>query len=121
MQRWPSPAPRLYLLDASSRFEERLLAAWVESRTEGHAALRDAVPIPPSRRRRRRVGLSPLEVALAGDDDPELIPLRVAWMPKLRDGERAGASPTSCAWVTPATRAHFANAGSTAAKMSAAT
>ncbi|HEV7734696.1 MAG TPA: glycerol-3-phosphate 1-O-acyltransferase [Candidatus Binatia bacterium] len=80
----------VFLLDASSRVERRLLLDWI---TEHHApsGIRwDAIPIPPSRRRRRRrtPRLDPrLEACLAADDDPLLTPLRVAWFtPKKKRG-----------------------------------
>jgi len=83
------PRAVLYLLDASSRFEERLLREWVLERCESGRKPDECIAIPPSRRRRRRVRSSALEVALAGEDDPLLVPLRIGWMPKLRDGQRA--------------------------------
>src|SRR5258708_30746206 len=48
----------------------------------------DALDIPPSRRRTRRVSLAKIEAALSGPGDPLLAPLRVAWIPRKRDGER---------------------------------
>src|SRR5262249_14378830 len=41
-----------------------------------------AIPIPPSRRTRRRRTLDPrLEACLATPDDPLFMPLRVVWLP----------------------------------------
>jgi glycerol-3-phosphate O-acyltransferase len=78
--------PVLFLLDAASAFEEQLLA----SHTRSGAGDAFAVAIPPSRRRPSRVSLAGLEAALASaQDDPLLAPLRVAWLPPLRDGERS--------------------------------
>lgn len=79
----------LYLLDASSRFEQRLLERFVREHEDAAARDDELVPIPPSRRRRRRVALGALEVAIAADGDPELVPLRVVWKAPLRDGERS--------------------------------
>ena len=80
----------LFLLDASSAFERRILLAWIErNRPEGARAMDwDALDMPPSRRRTRRVSLAKLEAALSGPGDPLLAPLRVAWIPRKRDGER---------------------------------
>jgi len=72
----------VYLLDANSRLEGRLLERWIAAHAAPGAHV---VRIPPSRRRRRR--LDPrLEPLLAADDDPLLLPLRVAWLPAT-DGE----------------------------------
>jgi glycerol-3-phosphate O-acyltransferase len=91
---WPALNGRrpVFLVDASSRLEERLLEAWIERRrpaqcSGGH----DLIRIPPTRRprQRRRSSLSRLEAVLAAGDDALLIPLRIAWLPRLRDGVRA--------------------------------
>jgi glycerol-3-phosphate O-acyltransferase len=80
----------LFLLDASSAFERRILLAWIArnrpERTDESGF--EAVEIPPSRRRRRLVSLATLETRLASDGDPLLAPLRVAWIPRKREGER---------------------------------
>jgi len=85
----------LYLLDASSRFERRLLLAWV-ARNRPDAVCDadwDAVDIPPSRRRVRSVSRAKLEATLAASDGQLLAPLRIAWLPRKRDGiRRAGFS-----------------------------
>ena len=92
---WPTvgetPGCVLYLLDASSGFERRLLLGWIERHLPEGAceAEWDAVDIPPSRRRVRRVSLDKLDSCLAAGDDPLLAPLRVAWLPRKRDGVRA--------------------------------
>ena len=84
----PARPPRVFLLDASSAFEARLPRSYVAEHA-GAARRSECIEIPPSRRRRGRVSLSTLEVALADDErDPEFVPLRVAWLPRLRDGER---------------------------------
>jgi len=91
--RWPAEDGRrvIFLIDASSGLERRLLEAWVErSRPEAAApAAFDVIPIPPSRRKRSRWLDPRLEASLATGDDPLLAPLRVAWFPAQRDGVRA--------------------------------
>src|SRR5262245_30644176 len=89
---WPLANGRrvIFLLDASSGLEARLLEGWIERHRP--AALGpggcEAIRIPPTRRR-RRVPLGRLEAALASGDDALLAPLRVAWFPKERGGRRA--------------------------------
>jgi glycerol-3-phosphate O-acyltransferase len=89
---WPDAGSRrvLLLLDASSWIERRLLRAWADRHCpEGAESRYEVLTIPPSRRRRPGRRLDPeLEPALAADDDPLLAPLRVVWLPKLRNGER---------------------------------
>ena len=92
-QSWPPAGGRriVFLLEASSRLERRLLERWIErARPEGTAAAAyDVVAIPPSRRRRRAGRVDPrLEATLAVGDDPLLAPLRVAWLPSEQDGVR---------------------------------
>src|SRR5438477_8000766 len=92
-QSWPPAGGRrvVFLLDASSPLERRLLERWIErARPAGTApAAYDVVAIPPSRRRRRAGRVDPrLEATLAVGDDPLLAPLRVAWLPSEQDGVR---------------------------------
>src|SRR4029453_7773553 len=72
----------VFLLDACSRTELRILQQWI---TEHHAPTGiawDAIPIPPPRRRGRTTRPDPrLDAALTSTDDPMLTPLRVAWLP----------------------------------------
>jgi glycerol-3-phosphate O-acyltransferase len=89
---WPDAQGRrvVFLLDAASALEARLLREWMaRNRPEGIAAADvETIPLPPSRGRQRR--LDPrIEARLAIDDDPLLVPLRVAWQPQQRDGVRA--------------------------------
>jgi len=91
---WPLVQGRLpvvFLLDASSAVEERLLRAWIERhRPAGvgsHAY--DVVHLPPSRRPRKRRSLRALEACLASGGEALLAPLRVAWLPKKRGDVRA--------------------------------
>ena len=89
---WPLANGRriVFLIDASSGTEARLLEAWTaRHRPDGPGPSGcEAIRIPPTRRR-RRVSLARLEACLAAGDDPLLAPLRVAWFPKERGGERA--------------------------------
>ena len=93
---WPS-AERdrgvLFLLDASSRFERRLLLDWIERNRPAGVDASDwgAFDLPASRRRGPRVSLDPLEARLAtgGETDAWLLaPLRVAWLPRAFEGVR---------------------------------
>src|SRR5437870_3813814 len=87
---WPAGDGRrvVFLLDASSALERRVLVQWIERQRPAGAGMFDLVTIPPSRGR-RRARLDPrLEATLATDDDPLLAPLRVAWLPGERRGPR---------------------------------
>ena len=90
---WPDSGDRqiVFLLDASNSLERRLLERWIERRAPDDAKPSDyqAIAIPASRRRHREGALDPhLEAALASGTDPLLAPLRIAWLPPLRDGSR---------------------------------
>ena len=79
----------VFLVDAASGFERRLLEDWIARARPAHVppAEVEAIPIPPSRRGRRR--LDPrLEARLATGDDPLLAPVRVSWHPGYVDGKR---------------------------------
>ncbi len=93
---WPrtegaTPPRVVFLLDASSALERRLLGDWIlRHRPPGvDPASEEAVSIPPSRRGRRRALDPRLEAALADPRDALLAPLRVIWRPPLIDGVRA--------------------------------
>lgn len=81
----PPGARVVYLLDASSGLEERLLRSWVTRRTKGE---RKFVRIVSSRRGR---GGDPdaLAEVLAGPGETHLIPLRVVWMAPEVGGHRS--------------------------------
>jgi len=81
----------LFLLDAASGLEERLLRAWVErSLPEGADPTEvELFRIPSSRRRRCRRLDPKLEAALAAGEDPILAPLRVVWLAEKRQGSRS--------------------------------
>jgi glycerol-3-phosphate O-acyltransferase len=90
---WPGPADQAvtFLVDASSRLEERLLLEWIERRRPEllDPAQVEVVRLPASRQRKRQ-GLDPrLESALSTGDDPLLAPLRIAWLAPERDGRRS--------------------------------
>jgi glycerol-3-phosphate O-acyltransferase len=72
----------VFLLDASSDIEQRLLTEWIRERHAPTGIPYDVIAIPPTRRRRRRKlnHRAQLEGALAAPDDPLLTPLRVAWL-----------------------------------------
>ncbi|MBK7951688.1 MAG: glycerol-3-phosphate 1-O-acyltransferase [Deltaproteobacteria bacterium] len=69
----------VYLLDAASSFEEKLLRDRVACHATEPGTSVQAISIPASRRRRGVVG-SELEAALAAGDDALVAPLRVAWL-----------------------------------------
>ena len=89
---WPETAGGevVFLVDAASRFENRLLHAWIDRHRPDSAASDTKVEIltlPSSRR--RRGSLDPgLEPILASGDDPQLVPLRIAWLAPEREGRR---------------------------------
>src|SRR5262245_1929932 len=76
----------IFLLDAASRLEEKLLRDWIARRQPAGAGV-EVLSIPSSRRRRGKIDPR-LEPALAAGDDPLLAPLRVVWQPRERDGRR---------------------------------
>jgi glycerol-3-phosphate O-acyltransferase len=77
----------LFLLDAASRLEEKLLEAWITRHTPAGARV-EALSLPSSRRRRYGRLDPRLEPALAAGDDSLFAPLRVVWRPVKRDGRR---------------------------------
>lgn len=91
---WPGISPDqrvVFLTDAASRVERRLIERWLEEqRPPEHAPeLVELISIPPSRRRRTPRDPDPrLAEALATPGDPLMAPLRVIWRAPLRDGVR---------------------------------
>ena len=77
----------VFLLDAHSSVERDLLQGWIERHAISNARV-DSYYIPTSRHGKRTKIDPHLEERLAGDDDPLLVPLRVAWLPEERDGQR---------------------------------
>ena len=76
----------VFLLDASTGLEDRLLRSWIERHSSDQA---DVVAVAGSRIRRLTRRTDPrLDAVLHGPDDPWLVPLRVVWMPPERRGRR---------------------------------
>ncbi len=90
---WPALEGKrpVFLLDASSGLEARILGAWIDrSRPEDlEPGGPESIRIPASRRRRGRVGLEALDACLATGEDVLLAPVRIAWLPKKRGDKRA--------------------------------
>jgi glycerol-3-phosphate O-acyltransferase len=91
---WPAADGRriVFLIDAASPLEHRLLADWIARSRPADATTSsiETIPIPPSRTARRRGPIDPrLDASLAAGDDALLAPLRVAWQPAQRDGVHA--------------------------------
>jgi glycerol-3-phosphate O-acyltransferase len=86
---WPEANGRriVFLLDASSPLERRVLESWIERHRPANGAGYEAVTIPPSRRRRTGIDRR-LESCVASEGDPLLAPLRVAWEREKVDGVR---------------------------------
>jgi len=80
----PDDAPVVYLADASTDYEAKLLARWLERSVPDPEMIR----VKPSRRRSSR-GFDQLEGALTGADDPFLIPVRIVWMAPSKNGRRS--------------------------------
>ncbi len=79
---WPAAAatPVVFLLDAASTLERRLLLDWISGKAPV-ATEWETVELPSSRRRRRlRRGAARLRRLLDGEADPLLAPLRVVWL-----------------------------------------
>jgi glycerol-3-phosphate O-acyltransferase len=94
---WPSAQGRVvFLLDAASALEERLLRDWI-ARAKPAGAQPETIAIPASRRARGEIGLD-LEAALAAGDDALFAPLRVVWLAGARHGDRS-ARLTDLIWL----------------------
>jgi glycerol-3-phosphate O-acyltransferase len=88
---WPveETRPVVFLIDASSNLERRLMEAWID-RNRPSDATAEPVCIPASRRRRKGCRIDPgLEARMERGDDPVLVPLRIAWLAPRRDGTRS--------------------------------
>jgi glycerol-3-phosphate O-acyltransferase len=89
---WPATGgrPVVFLIDAASALERRLIDDWIARRRppDATASIVEEIPIPPSRGRRNGKLDPRLEARLATGDDPLLAPIRVAWQPAQRDGVR---------------------------------
>jgi glycerol-3-phosphate O-acyltransferase len=88
--RWPKErGPYVALIDASSRIEEKLINDWLDEVCETCPDPVDRFRIPPSRRRRPFATVDTLLTErLSREDDPLLVPIRVAWLAPERDGVR---------------------------------
>jgi len=87
---WPKDfGPFVLLVDASSKLEARLIASWYRTVAHDVHGPVDIMRIPPSRRRRPFSSVDPsIDERLRGEDDPLLIPVRVAWLAEEHDGVR---------------------------------
>lgn len=87
---WPvQRGPYVVLVDASSRFEAQIITAWIRRATASVTDPIDVFRLPPSRRRRTFASVDPaIDERLHGEDDPLLVPVRIAWLPRQRDGVR---------------------------------
>lgn len=82
-------ARRVYLIEAASALERRVLSRWVAEREAGSEPGRYETYFLPTSRRRVRRRLDPrFEAALAVTDNPQLIPVRLIWHPPQRGGVR---------------------------------
>lgn len=90
--RWPDAQgrPIVFLLDAASSLEERILRDWIERNCPEGVPIRDVriVAVASTRRPWRNRSSKELEPILSTPDDPLLAPLRLLWMPRPRDQER---------------------------------
>jgi glycerol-3-phosphate O-acyltransferase len=80
----PNGSPVVYLLDAASDYEAKLLRKWLDGEVEGPKTIR----IKSSRRRRTRPEPALSEMLERGGD-VFLIPVRVVWMAPEKDGRRS--------------------------------
>jgi glycerol-3-phosphate O-acyltransferase len=88
---WPVPAggPLVFLGEASTPTERRLLERWIEKARPAALAGTDIELITiPHPKHDELFGVGDLQARLSADDDPILAPLRVAWLPRERNGER---------------------------------
>ncbi len=77
------------LADPASRLELDLVKRWVSEHAPDGVTV-DIITMPPSRRRKPYQRVDPrLEARLQRDDNPLVLPVRVVWMAKVRDGRRS--------------------------------
>lgn len=82
-------ARRVYLVDAASSLERRVLTRWVSERETGREPGEHEICFLPPSRRSSRGRIDPrLEAVLAGSQDPQFVPVRLIWHPPQRDGAR---------------------------------
>ena len=87
---WPQRrGPFVLLVDASSKLERNLIEDWYQRVSGSVTDPVDVYQLPPSRRRRPFATVDhAIDERLAAEDDPVLVPVRVAWLPAERDGMR---------------------------------
>jgi glycerol-3-phosphate O-acyltransferase len=88
---WPEHGNRrvLFLLDAASDFDERILREWIDAHRPESVTVSDVqAERIPSSRRPRSSHVGSLEPTLASPDDVLLAPLRVAWLAPEQKGRR---------------------------------
>jgi glycerol-3-phosphate O-acyltransferase len=96
----PDGSPIIFLGEASTPTERRLLERWIDEHRPAAAATVELITIPhPQHDAVLSVG--DLHVRLSRDDDPVLAPLRVAWLPRERNGERVARLADLLAWRDP--------------------
>ncbi|MEN8151819.1 MAG: 1-acyl-sn-glycerol-3-phosphate acyltransferase, partial [Planctomycetota bacterium] len=87
---WPVGAedPVLLLVDAGTSIEKEIINGWIE-RVHPEGVQIDIAEIPAGRQRRGKHRRDPrLDARLGQDDDPIMVPVRVAWLAEERDGQR---------------------------------
>jgi glycerol-3-phosphate O-acyltransferase len=78
----------LLLLDAETSIERELIKGWIERNQPADVRV-DIAYIPATRRVRRRRRSDPrLEARVAQQDDPTMVPIRIVWLARERDGKR---------------------------------
>jgi glycerol-3-phosphate O-acyltransferase len=87
---WPvSPGePLVFLAEASTPVEHRLIEDWVERNRPGATdAARVELIAFPHPKNDELLGIGGLQARLGGTDDPVLAPVRIAWLPGARSAE----------------------------------
>ncbi len=80
------------MLELSGSAEDQIIGGWLERHRPDEVTDAEfwTSRLPQTRRKANRRGQDPrLDAFLATDADPLLIPMRVIWLPRERDGERA--------------------------------
>lgn len=87
---WPDSGgrPIVFLLEADTAVERRVLRRWVRENAPTDAGPHDAFVLRPTERDAGVEVPPELERRLAAPDDPLMQPLRMVWLPPERDGAR---------------------------------
>jgi glycerol-3-phosphate O-acyltransferase len=88
---WPAAPgePLVFLAEASTPVEHQVLQSWIEDHRPRETAPGAAELVTfPHPHHDELLAVGELEACLARDDDPLLAPVRVAWLPPERNGER---------------------------------